>query len=53
MALGVLGVVFGFIIIEYPLIGTIAISTLMGLYMVVYGIFEIGEYMYFKRMQKL
>ena len=52
MALGVLGVVFGFIIVEYPLIGTIAISTLMGLYMVIYGIFEISEYMYFRRLKQ-
>ena len=51
MALGVLGVVFGFIILEHPLVGTIAISTLMGLYLVAYGIFEIGEYMYFKKLE--
>ncbi|MBR6409246.1 MAG: DUF308 domain-containing protein [Alphaproteobacteria bacterium] len=51
MALGVLGVVFGFVIVEYPLIGTIAISTLMGLYMVVYGVFEISEYLYFRKLE--
>lgn len=51
MALGVLGVVFGFIMIEYPLIGTIAISTLIGLYMIFYGIFEISEYFYFRKLE--
>ncbi|MBO4295011.1 MAG: DUF308 domain-containing protein [Alphaproteobacteria bacterium] len=49
MALGVLGIIFGFLIIQYPLIGTIAISTLMGLYMVFYGAFEIAEYFYFNK----
>ena len=51
MALGVLGVVFGFITLEHPLVGTIAISTLMGLYLVAYGLFEIGEYFYFKKLE--
>ena len=48
LALGILGLVFGFLILENPLIGTIAISTLMGLYIVSYGLFEIGEYFYLK-----
>jgi len=48
LALGILGLVFGFLILEYPLVGTIAISTLMGLYIVTYGLFEIGEYFYLK-----
>ncbi len=50
MALGVLGIVFGFVILEYPILGTIAISTLIGLYVVAYGAFEVGEYFYFKRL---
>ncbi|MBR2300162.1 MAG: DUF308 domain-containing protein, partial [Alphaproteobacteria bacterium] len=47
------GIVFGFLIIQYPLVGTIAISTLMGLYMVFYGAFEIAEYFYFNKPKRV
>lgn len=49
LALGILGLVFGFLILEYPVLGTVTISTLMGLYFVFYGLFEIGEYLYFRK----
>ena len=48
LSLGLLGIVFGFLILQYPELGTITISTLLGLYIIMYGIVEIIEYFYFK-----
>ena len=48
LSLGLLGIVFGFLILQYPALGTITISTLLGLYIIMYGIVEIIEYFYFK-----
>lgn len=47
--LGALGIVFGFLILKYPGIGAITISTLLGLYIILYGLLEISEYFYFRR----
>lgn len=47
--LGILGLVFGFLILKYPALGAVTISTLLGLYIVLYGIVEIMEYFYFKK----
>lgn len=49
-SLGVLGVVFGFLILRYPGIGAITISTLMGLYIILYGLLEISQFFYFRRL---
>ncbi len=46
--LGLLGVFFGFLILQYPLLGAVTISTLLGLYIILYGTLEIFEYFYFK-----
>ncbi len=48
LTLGLLGIVFGFLILEFPALGMVTISTLMGLYIVLYGILEIAEYFYFR-----
>ncbi|MBQ8870921.1 MAG: DUF308 domain-containing protein [Alphaproteobacteria bacterium] len=48
LSLGLLGIVFGFLILQYPELGAVTISTLLGLYIVLYGILEIVEYFYFK-----
>ena len=50
--LGLLGVVFGFLILQYPEIGAVTISTLLGLYVILYGFLEIIEYFYFKNLNK-
>ena len=50
-ALGILGLVFGFLMLRYPQFGALTISTLMGLYIVLYGLFEVGEYTYFKKLR--
>ena len=42
--MGSLGVVFGFLILAYPAVGMVAISTFLGLYAVLFGIFQLIEY---------
>ncbi len=51
LCLGLLGIVFGYLILIYPALGAITISTLMGLYIILYGILEIAEFFYFRRLQ--
>lgn len=51
--LGILGIIFGFLILHYPAIGAITISTLMGLYIILYGILEIFEYFYFRNLKRV
>ncbi len=46
MAAGILGIVFGFLILTYPAIGTVTLTALMGTYIILYGIVEIAEYVY-------
>ena len=41
---GILGVVFAFLILVYPVLGTITITALMGAYILLYGVVEILEY---------
>ncbi len=49
MTAGVIGVIFGFLILAYPAIGTITITALMGAYLVLYGVWEIAEYSGWRR----
>lgn len=44
MVMGVAGVVFGLVILAYPMLGAIAISTVIGLYAVMFGILQFAEY---------
>lgn len=53
LSLGVLGLVFGFLILRYPGIGAVTISTLLGLYIVLYGLLEISEFIYFRRVKNV
>lgn len=46
MTAGLLGIVFGFLILTYPAIGTVTLTALMGTYIILYGIVEIAEYVY-------
>mgnify|MGYP000763588942 CR=1 len=46
MAAGVLGIIFGFLILTYPAIGAITLTALMGTYVILYGVVEIAEYVY-------
>lgn len=46
---GILGIIFGFVILTYPAIGAITITVLMGLYLILYGAVEIAEYGYARK----
>lgn len=46
---GILGIIFAFLILAYPSLGTIAITALMGTYIILYGVFEITEYLYSRK----
>lgn len=46
---GIIGVVFGYLILMYPALGTITITALMGAYVVLYGIVEIMGYNYSRK----
>lgn len=50
MTAGILGLLFSFLILAYPVVGTITITALMGAYVLLYGIVEIVEYTTQKRM---
>lgn len=40
---GIFGIFFGFLVISYPFVGTIAITIVMGLYMILYGAMGMAE----------
>lgn len=40
---GIFGILFGYLVILYPFVGTIAITILMGLYMILYGAMGMAE----------
>ena len=44
LVMGSLGVLFGFLILIYPAVGMVAISTFLGLYAILFGIFQLIEY---------
>ena len=49
---GVLGVLFGLMILGYPLIGVFAISTMLGFYFFLYGCLGIAEYLEMRKNAK-
>ena len=49
---GILGVIFGFLILSHPMIGAVTISLLLGTYLILYGILGIGEYVILNRIAK-
>ncbi len=42
--MGFLGIVFGLVILAYPVVGAVAISTIVGLYVVMFGLLQLVEY---------
>ena len=46
---GALGVVFAFLILAFPVLGALTITAIMGAYIVLYGLVEIGEYYFLRR----
>ena len=49
LSVGLLGIVFGFLILAYPALGALTITALMGAYVMLYGLFEVAQYFYTKR----
>lgn len=49
LGVGLLGIVFGFLILAYPALGALTITALMGAYVMLYGLVEVAEYFYTKR----
>lgn len=48
---GILGILFGFLILLYPSIGTITITALMGTYIILFGVIGIAEYYYNRKIE--
>ncbi len=42
--MGIIGLIFGLIILAYPMVGAITISTVTGLYAVMFGVLQLAEY---------
>lgn len=53
MTNGVLGIVFGLLIIARPVIGALTISLLLGTYLVLFGVFSLTEYFTMKKLTEL
>lgn len=49
LIIGILGVIFSFLIMAHPVIGAFTITTLIGLYIIMYGIFSVIEYWYLSK----
>lgn len=49
LTIGILSILFAFLILSYPAVGVLTITTIIGLYLVLYGIFSIAEYFYLPR----
>ena len=50
---GIFGVLFAFLILAYPSIGIFTITAFMGAYVLLYGILEIFEYIYARKILKM
>ena len=46
LSTGILGIVFAFLILIFPILGAVTITTIMGLYVSLYGIIAVAEYVY-------
>ena len=49
LTIGCLGILFSFLIIIHPAIGAFTITTLIGLYIIMYGVFSVIEYWYLSK----
>lgn len=45
---GILGIIFGFLILSYPALGAVTITALMGAYVILYGILEVAGFRYLR-----
>lgn len=53
MMTGVLGILFAFLILVYPAVGAITLTTLMGAYIILYGIFTMTDYYTSRQVAKI
>lgn len=53
LSYGLLGILFGFLILIYPSIGAITITALMGTYIILFGIIGIAEYYYNRKLAQI
>ena len=44
MTMGFVGIIFGLIILAYPMFGAITISTVIGLYAIMFSVLQFAEY---------
>lgn len=50
MGSGIIGVLFGFLILSHPMIGVFTISLMLGFYLILYGCLGVGEYFAWKKL---
>ena len=50
LASGIIGVLFGFLILSHPMIGVFTISLMLGTYLILYGCLGVGEYFAWKKL---
>ena len=48
ITVGLIGIIFAFLILSYPIIGTITITMLIGGYIMLFGLAKILEYLYLR-----
>ena len=51
--MGMIGIIFGLIILAYPIIGAVTISTVVSLYAVMFGLLQLAEYQMSKNTYRL
>ena len=44
--MGLLGIIFAFMILGHPVVGALTITTVIGLYIVIYGAISVAESFY-------
>lgn len=50
MVAGIIGILFAFLILTYPAVGAVTLTALMGTYFVLYGVVEIFEYFFNRKL---
>ena len=50
---GILGIVFGLLIMAHPIVGALTISLIFGTYLTVFGVLSLAEYFTMKKLTEL
>ncbi len=51
--MGITGAIFGFVILAYPMVGAFTISTILGLYAILFALLQLAEYQMSKNTYKI